>query len=672
MARLVVGVNDLATVNPKLAAEWSSENNGALKPQDVTKSSGRKVWWRHVLTDGSVHEWQATVASRSDGHGCPFCSNIRVLPGFNDLATINPELAAEWSPLKNGVLKPSDVLSGSNRKVWWRCSKGHEWQATVSSRIEGRGCPYCANKKVLAGFNDLATTNPNLANEWDYAKNGELTPKDVAAGSDKKAWWKCRSCGAEWYASINNRSRGAACPECSHPSKRKSHERYVAELAEKNPNIEVVGTYRSIRHKVKCKCRRCGNVWFPSAGSVLNSARGCPACWDMRRHLPRKTEVEFVEQLNMINPLISLISEYKSSKDRVRCRCEMCGHEWSAIPGTLLGGNGCPRCNHSQTSFVEQCLYETMCLRLGEQRVISRDRGTVGSELDILIPDMKLAFEYGAWFWHERRFDRDIEKRDECARRGIRLIECYDAFPPNRELPFQTDCLTYRCPLGQYSNRESLIEYLNRCLQYLDEPQLVQSELNLVISKAYRNSRRKTTEQFAEELLGINPDIEVVGSYESSSSKIEVRCKKCGKTWRTSPNNLLNGTGCPTCQLKVNAANRTFSQEEFEQRLAIANPNICLVSPFRKTHSPVKVRCRSCGHVWTASASNLLHGSGCPKCSGRAHGKILCLETGGCFNTFTAAANWCGLKGCGGISAACKKGGGYAGGYHWAFAAEDD
>ena len=350
----------------------------------------------------------------------------------------------------------------------------------------------------------------------------------------------------------------------------------------------------------------------------------------------------------------------------------MCGHEWSAIPGTLLSGNGCPRCNHSQTSFVEQCLYETMCLRLGEQRVISRDRGTVGSELDILIPDMKLAFEYGAWFWHERRFDRDIEKRDECARRGIRLIECYDAFPPNRELPFQTDCLTYRCPLGQYSNRESLIEYLNRCLQYLDEPQLVQSELNLVISKAYRNSRRKTTEQFAEELLGINPDIEVVGSYESSSSKIEVRCKKCGKTWRTSPHNLLNGTGCPTCQLKVNAANRTFSQEEFEQRLAIANPNICLVSPFRKTHSPVKVRCRSCGHVWTASASNLLHGSGCPKCSGRAHGKIFCLETGGCFNTFTAAANWCGLKGCGGISAACKKGGGYAGGYHWAFAAEDD
>ena len=131
MARLVVGVNDLATVNPKLAAEWSSENNGALKPQDVTKSSGRKVWWRHVLTDGSVHEWQATVASRSDGHGCPFCSNIRVLPGFNDLATINPELAAEWSPLKNGVLKPSDVLSGSNRKVWWRCSKGHEWQAEL-------------------------------------------------------------------------------------------------------------------------------------------------------------------------------------------------------------------------------------------------------------------------------------------------------------------------------------------------------------------------------------------------------------------------------------------------------------------------------------------------------------------------------------------------------------
>lgn len=672
MAKLAVGVNDLATVNPKLAAEWNSENNGTLKPQDVTKSSGRKVWWRHVLSDGSVHEWQATIASRSDGHGCPFCSNIRVLPGFNDLATINPELAAEWSPLKNGVLKPSDVLSGSNKKIWWRCSKGHEWQATVSSRIEGRGCPYCANKRVLTGFNDLATTNPKLADEWDYAKNGELTPKDVAAGSNKKAWWKCRSCGTEWYASINNRSRGAGCPECSHPSKRKSHERYVAELAQKNPDIEVVGKYLSITHPVKCKCKRCGNVWYPNAGSVLNSAHGCPVCWDMRRHLPRKTETEFVEQLNRINPLISLVSEYKSSKDRVRCRCEVCGHEWTVIPGALLAGNGCPHCNHSQTSFVEQCLYETMCLRLGEHSVISRDRDTVGSELDILIPDMKLAFEYGAWFWHEKRLDRDIKKRNECARRGIRLIECYDAFPSGKEPPFQTDCLTYRQSLGLFANREYLLEYLNLCLKYVDELPLKQAELSIAISKGYRNSRRKTTEQFAAELLVINPDIEVVGGYESSSSKNEVRCRKCGNTWHVRPNNLLRGASCPICQLKVNAANRTFSQEKFEQRLAIANPNVYLVGPFRKTSLPVKVRCKICGHTWTASGSNLLSGSGCPKCSGRIHEKIVCLETGSCFDTFAAAANWCGLKGCGGISVACKSKGGYAGGYHWVFAAEDD
>lgn len=87
----------------------------------------------------------------------------KLVPGINDLATINPELAKEVSP--ESKIKATEITSGSGNKLLWRCSKGHEWEATVNDRSRGRGCPYCSNKKLLLGFNDLATTNPRLAKE---------------------------------------------------------------------------------------------------------------------------------------------------------------------------------------------------------------------------------------------------------------------------------------------------------------------------------------------------------------------------------------------------------------------------------------------------------------------------------------------------------------------------
>lgn len=125
----------------------------------------------------------------------------------------NPKLAKEWHPSKNGRLSPRDVTPGSNKKVWWKCKKGHEWQATICSRNTGNACPYCSNQLVCKE-NCLQTVNPKLAKEWNWAKNDKLTPKNVVAGSGKKVWWKCKK-GHEWQASINNRNRGRGCPFCA-------------------------------------------------------------------------------------------------------------------------------------------------------------------------------------------------------------------------------------------------------------------------------------------------------------------------------------------------------------------------------------------------------------------------------------------------------------------------
>lgn len=217
------GVNDLAAMAPQIAREWHPARNGELKPDQVHSQSNRRVWW--LCENG--HSWQALVSARVAGCGCPYCSGKRVLPGVNDLAALVPELAAEWSE-KNGLLTPGDVRPASNKMVWWRCEKGHTWQAKVNDRIKNQsGCPYCNNRKVAAGFNDLMTKAPEIAAQWYQPLNGALTPQTVLAGSRRKVWWICEQ-GHVWDARISSRTGQAksGCPVCAGNVSRKAKERY--------------------------------------------------------------------------------------------------------------------------------------------------------------------------------------------------------------------------------------------------------------------------------------------------------------------------------------------------------------------------------------------------------------------------------------------------------------
>ncbi|TCK63132.1 zinc-ribbon domain-containing protein [Curtobacterium sp. PhB136] len=141
--RLHVGINDLASRRPDVAAQWHPTRNGDLAPSDVTSSTGVKAWW----LDEFGHEWESVIASRTGGGvGCPICSGHKTLAGFNDLATVRPDVAAEWHRIKNGELLPSVLTQFSNRIVWWECTKGHEWKSTVNNRSHEQGCPVCADR----------------------------------------------------------------------------------------------------------------------------------------------------------------------------------------------------------------------------------------------------------------------------------------------------------------------------------------------------------------------------------------------------------------------------------------------------------------------------------------------------------------------------------------------
>ena len=200
--------------NAKLSKCWNIELNHGLKPDNISPGSHRKVWW----TCEKGHSWRAAVFSVVlNDCDCPYCTGKKAMPGETDLVTLFPQLAKQWDVEKNVDVDPRTVLPFSHEPVWWRCELGHSWQAMPFSRTGGKksGCPYCSGKKVLPGFNDLASLHPFVAREWYQPLNGELLPTMVSPGSNKKVWWRCSEQHV-WEAAIYSRTRKTAsgCPVC--------------------------------------------------------------------------------------------------------------------------------------------------------------------------------------------------------------------------------------------------------------------------------------------------------------------------------------------------------------------------------------------------------------------------------------------------------------------------
>ena len=335
--------------NPELLAEWHPIKNLPLTPSSIGKAYKGKLWWLGKCG----HEWEATLGSRYKS-GCPICSNLKVLAGFNDLATTNPDLARQWHPTKNGDLKPSDVIAGSTRRVWWICDKGHSWDAPINERNDGNGCPICSGKRVLVGVNDLATVNPRVAAEWHPTKNGNKTPKDYTAGSNKKVWWMCQK-GHEWQAVICSRNTCNNCPYCGNQillpgfnDLATVRPDWAAEWhPTKNGDVTPSQIFPSTGKKYWWICKE-GHEWKSSPNNRMKT-KGCPYC-SGDRAIPKKTDLatlypELVKEWHPTKnlPLTPDVMKPKSGKT-INWVCPK-GHEWKAKISDRVNGNGCPFCS---------------------------------------------------------------------------------------------------------------------------------------------------------------------------------------------------------------------------------------------------------------------------------------------------------------------------------------
>lgn len=211
--------NCLANTHPRIAIGWHPTKNGSLTPSQVVAGSRKKVWWKCPLADD--HEWASTIDSRIKNNViCPYCSRKRACKS-NSITQTHPEIARQWHPSLNNNLTPENVVSGSDKKVWWQCSiqPNHVWKTTVNERtgLNKTGCPYCSGRAV-EDSTSLQYKYPEIAAEWHFIRNNKLKPNHVSPGSNKKVWWQCKfNVDHIWEAVVYNRTKpnGSKCPFCN-------------------------------------------------------------------------------------------------------------------------------------------------------------------------------------------------------------------------------------------------------------------------------------------------------------------------------------------------------------------------------------------------------------------------------------------------------------------------
>ena len=603
----------------QLMAEWNFEKNINILPNELTLGCHKKVWWK--CNNG--HEWQASVAHRNNGTKCPYCRGAYAIKGENDLQTINPDLAREWNFEKNVGLTPVDILPSSNKKVWWKCNNGHEWQAVVSNRTKGTGCPYCYGRYAIKGVNDLNISNSILVKEWNFEKNGRITPSDVLHNSNKKVWWRCAN-GHEWQAKIVARSQGNNCPYCAGQKVLKG----CNDLQTVNPEL--------------------ANEWNCDKNGLLLASDVMP-----------------------------------NSNKKVWWKCSK-GHEWEAIIATRNKGIGCPICSSERNTSLPEYMILYYLKKYGVEAMHTY-KGN-GYELDIYIPSQKIAIEYDGYFWHGNKIKKDLEKNKKCTKDNITLYRVREGLPllndssidyvinKNRsDLPKALASLLHAIlgvsidinlerdaveieNLREHVEKEGsiLFDYPQLALEWNYEkngtlrPEHCTSHSNKKVWwkcnighewKAVINSRSRGNGcpyccgRFAiageNDLQTINPSLASEWNYDrngglspqnilpSSNKRIWWKCS-IGHEWQTSPNSRIRGGNCPYCSNKKVLPGYNDLQT--------VNPSLALEWNLEKngglmpkdvtSGSGKKVwwNCRN-GHEWQARVCNRSRGNSCMICA---------------------------------------------------------
>ena len=252
------GLVSLSQAHPELEAEWDYEKNGDLLPTEVSSGSSKKVWW---LCAKCGHSWEAYINNRANkGSGCPVCAGRVPKQGVNDVATLYPELMLDWDYEANENLDPTTLMRTNSSRVYWKCHVcGNQWVSSLVTRtLHDTGCPVCRDRERAEKGNLLAIRYPDVASEWNFARNVGIDIMTVAQYSDMSVWWRCRECGHEFQARVRNRTNGhTGCPKCA---SQKNVRQSVKSFSEQGFPLRIGVTYDKETQDVFSGLGRCGLI----------------------------------------------------------------------------------------------------------------------------------------------------------------------------------------------------------------------------------------------------------------------------------------------------------------------------------------------------------------------------------------------------------------------------
>ncbi|MFF7638601.1 zinc-ribbon domain-containing protein [Kitasatospora sp. NPDC008050] len=334
----------LVDEHPLIAARWHPGLNGNLDKATIGPGSHRRVYW--VCDDG--HTWQAAVHSRVAGSGCPQCAGY-VAPGRVSLAEHSAHLVAEWHPRNS--FTPDSTTPDSQRKVWWRCPGGHEYEARISNRSRGTGCPACARAGILPQARRLEEL-PDMLVEVDPDTNPGIDPRHLLTNDKIRLIWRCAQ-GHQWPASVRHRAiAGSGCPQCAGrkaaPQLERAHPGLAAEWHPVRNEGLALEKITAGSHRVAWwRCSDCQGEFRAKIYYRVRGTTRCPHCAQRVSHRDLATESPRIAALwhRRLNAGLTPHQVTAGSNTVVWWSCPR-GHEpWRAMVALVfLGHQACPGC----------------------------------------------------------------------------------------------------------------------------------------------------------------------------------------------------------------------------------------------------------------------------------------------------------------------------------------
>ncbi|WP_298949385.1 zinc-ribbon domain-containing protein [uncultured Polaribacter sp.] len=429
--------NSLETrLTSQLKKEWHPTKNINVTPQNLTYGSNKEVWWK--CGKNEMHDYQMSPKSKLRGRGCPFCTGHKVHK-TTSLKYKYPTVAKQWHPTKNGKLTADNVSVGSNKMVWWKCDKGddHEWEAAVATVVRGVGCSVCAGYTVVKS-NCLNTTGPEIAKQWHPSKNGDLTPFDVTAGSNKKVWWKCdKGDDHEWRANINNRVKQKTCPICINQKTvisnclQTTHPKIAKQWhPSKNGDLTPYDVTAGSGKRVWWKCNKGDDHEWKASVGERSSGNGCPVCSNQKTVISNCLQTTHPKIANQWHPSkngdLTSFDLTAGSNKKVWWKCDKGDdHEWRTNPVSRTSNKtNCPFCTLTPQSKQELTItFELMKLfkNIDPKGLKTKLEGRLRA-IDIFIPKLNLCIEFDGSYWHKDKRDIDKIKSEMLLEEGFKLI----------------------------------------------------------------------------------------------------------------------------------------------------------------------------------------------------------------------------------------------------------